>query len=303
MSNLTERRTKCLVMASTALALAAVVAGVSYYPRSLAEIPEASMLTVAATGMDKPSVSYWHVWTDEKGVSHQNRCEMTAFEFQSISPGAAPSWINRQSTPVANVVVLVLPVGWVGEWHENPKPQWIIPLSGQWFVETMDGKRVEMGPGEMSFGGDQNTKPDAQGRKGHRSGTVGDQPTVIMLVQLEQDPFVREQDAAPNTVKTQLESVDTYCATQTSLGTPLQVDSGWLAQKKGGTQAIRSKAELMLGSHLAVNDGLEAIVKRKAPVPPPTLLKVSYGTMISTLAAEKRQRFDADHRRGQVAYW
>jgi hypothetical protein len=130
-----------------------------------------------------PTVSYWHVWTDEKGVSHQKRGEMSAFKFQSISPGA-------------KVVVLVLPVGWVGEWHENPKPQWIIPLSGRWFVETMDGKRVEMGPGEVSFGGDQNTKPDAQGRKGHRSGTVGDQPAVTMLVQLEKDPFVRGQDSA-----------------------------------------------------------------------------------------------------------
>ena len=137
----------------------------------------------------KPTVSYWHVWTDQKGVSHQKRCEMSAFKLQSISEGAAPSWIDRQSTPGATVLVVVQPVGWVGEWHENPKPQWIIPLSGRWFVETMDGKRVEMGPGEVSFGGDQNTKPDAQGHKGHRSGTVGDQPAVIMLVQLEKDPF------------------------------------------------------------------------------------------------------------------
>ena len=87
------------------------------------------------------------------------------------------------------MLVVVQPVGWVGEWHENPKPQWIIPLSGRWFVETMDGKRVEMGPGEVSFGGDQNTKPDAQGRKGHRSGTVGNQPSVNLIVQLEKDPF------------------------------------------------------------------------------------------------------------------
>src|SRR5277367_3708798 len=135
-----------------------------------------------------PTVPFWHVWTDEKGVSHQKRGEMSAFKFQSISPGAAPSWIDRQSPPGANVVILVLPVGWVGEWHENPKPQWIVPLSGRWFVETMDGKRVEMGPGEVSFGGDQNTKADAQGRRGHRSGTVGNQPSINLIVQLEKDP-------------------------------------------------------------------------------------------------------------------
>jgi hypothetical protein len=190
MSKLTERRTKRLVMTGATLALAAVVsAGAAYYPRSRAETGETSTQTAPAVGKEKPTVSYWHVWTDEKGVSHQKRCEMSEFKLQSISEGAAPSWIDKQSTPGATVLVVVQPVGWVGEWHENPKPQWIIPLSGRWFVETMDGKRVEMGPGDISFGGDQNTKPDAQGRKGHRSGTVGNQPSVNLIVQLEKDPF------------------------------------------------------------------------------------------------------------------
>ena len=240
-----QRRAHRLVMAGAALALAAVViAGAVYSPRSCAETPEASMPTVAGMGKDKPTVAYWHVWTDEKGISHQNRCEMSAFKLQSISEGAAPSWIDKQSTPGATVLVVVQPVGWVGDWHENPKPQWIIPLSGRWFVETMDGKRVEMGPGEVSFGGDQNTKPDAQGRKGHRSGTVGNQPSVNLIVQLEKDPFAGQpcgaQDSTTNTTKTQLGSVDTYFVTQTSLGTPFQTDSGRIAQKRGGTQAIRS---------------------------------------------------------------
>jgi quercetin dioxygenase-like cupin family protein len=146
------------------------------------------MPTVPPAEQSKATVPYWHVWTDENGVSHQKRCELSAFEYQSISEGAAPSWIDKQSTPGAAVLVVVQPVGWVGEWHENPKPQWIIPLSGRWFVETMDGKRVEMGPGDVSFGGDQNTKPDTQGRKGHRSGTVGSRPSVNLIVQLENDP-------------------------------------------------------------------------------------------------------------------
>lgn len=141
-----------------------------------------------SSSLDKPSVRYRHVWTDESGVSHQGCCELTDFKFESISSGAASSWVNRLSSPAAHVIVMVLPVGWVGEWHENPKPQWIVPLSGCWFVETMDGTHVEMGPGELSFGNDQNTKPDAQGRRGHRSGTVGDQPCVTMMVQVEQVP-------------------------------------------------------------------------------------------------------------------
>jgi quercetin dioxygenase-like cupin family protein len=185
MSKLSDFR----VLAGAALGFVAVIiGGVALGRHPGRETPEASMSTAAAE-QKQPTVPYWHVWTDENGVSHQNRCELSAFEYRSISEGAAPSWIDKQSTPGATVLVVVQPVGWVGEWHENPKPQWIIPLSGRWFVETMDGKRVEMGPGEVSFGGDQNTKPDAQGRRGHRSGTVGNQPSINLIVQLDKDPY------------------------------------------------------------------------------------------------------------------
>ena len=62
-----------------------------------------------------------------------------------------------------------------------------IPLSGRWFVESMDGQRIEMGPGELSFGVDLGTR-ELNGRKGHLSGTVGDQPAVLWLIQLDQAP-------------------------------------------------------------------------------------------------------------------
>ena len=73
---------------------------------------------------------------------------------------------------------------------------WIAPLSGCWFVETTDGMRVEMGPGEVSFGGDQDAKPDAEGRKGHRSGTVGEVPAVLMIVQLNEDRWIAARPGA-----------------------------------------------------------------------------------------------------------
>ena len=81
-------------------------------------------------------------------------------------------------------LITVLPVGWIGTWHENPGRQWIVPLAGRWFVEPMDGARVEFGPGELSFGGDQNCR-EIDGRRGHLSGTVGDVAAVLMLVQLD----------------------------------------------------------------------------------------------------------------------
>lgn len=135
----------------------------------------------------KPSVSYWQLWTDADGVSHQNECHMTDFELDSIGGGADPQWKGNKTRGKMTVMTTVLPVGWIGDWHENPMPQWIIPLSGRWSVEAMDGTRREFGAGEISFGGDQHCT-EKDGRKGHRSTTVGNAPAVLMLVQFEDMP-------------------------------------------------------------------------------------------------------------------
>lgn len=139
---------------------------------------------------EPPQLSYWHVWADDDGVTHQTKCELSKFDLKSVGGKAAPEWIATLLESDAKVVFFVQAPGWIGDWHPNPKPQWLVTLSGRWFVETMDGTRVEMGPGEVSFGGDQTTKPDAQGRFGHRSGTVGDEILSLMAIQLEGDEWI-----------------------------------------------------------------------------------------------------------------
>ena len=133
---------------------------------------------------ETPTVPYWHLYTDEAGISRHRRCAMTRFALGSMQPPAAPQWQGQKHHDGMTVMVTVQPVGWEGIWHENPVPQWIIPLSGRWFVEAMDGSRVEMGPGEISFGEDQGCRPQ-DGRRGHRSGTLGDAPAVLMVVQFD----------------------------------------------------------------------------------------------------------------------
>jgi putative membrane protein len=110
------------------------------------------------------------------------------------------------------------------------------------------------------------------------------------------------QTSNANTAGSVLSTADSYFASQTSLGTPYQVDSGRLAQTKGTTDAIRSYAELMVSSHITVNNALEAILKRKTPLPPPTLLQAAYATMIWTLQQDAGQTFDADYVTGQINY-
>ncbi len=135
----------------------------------------------------KPEVAYWHLWTDRSGVSHQKQCALTSFELKGVGD-AEPQWNNKHDKVASTVVFTVQPVGWIGDWHENPAPQWIVVLSGRWWIESMDGTRIEQGPGEFSFGEDQGCSRSEDGRKGHRSGTIGDEPAVLMTVQLHVDP-------------------------------------------------------------------------------------------------------------------
>jgi quercetin dioxygenase-like cupin family protein len=99
----------------------------------------------------KPQVAYWHLWVDAQGVSHQQQCLLTQYQPHRVG-GADPQWNNEIPRSEATVVFTVQPVGWVGEWHENPAPQWIVVLSGRWFIESMDGTRIEQGAGEFSLG-------------------------------------------------------------------------------------------------------------------------------------------------------
>jgi hypothetical protein len=138
---------------------------------------------------ESPKIPYWHLWTDDAGGTHQTRCELTNFEWQSMGGKAASQWNDHLLTGESGLLFCILPIGWIGEWHENPKPQWISVLSGRWFVESTDGTRVEMPPGDVAFGGDQNTRADAQGRMGHRSGTVGNEPCALMIIQLDPETW------------------------------------------------------------------------------------------------------------------
>jgi len=129
---------------------------------------------------------YWHLWADDDGVSHQARSELASFKLASLGPGDSSQW-NHPLLDDGNGFLTVLPVGWRADWHINKTAKWIVVLSGQWFVESMDGDRIVMGPGEFAFGGDQLCKADAAGRIGHLSGQVGDIPCAQLVIQ-DNDP-------------------------------------------------------------------------------------------------------------------
>ena len=139
----------------------------------------------------KPGCPVWHVWCDPQGVSHQTKEWLDDFRLITFIDEIPNVWQSGPRDDATRVLFLTLMPGVVYEWHENPVPQWIVPIVGRWFVTTMDGVRVEMGPGEISFGADQNCQR-IDGRQGHCSGAVGSEPAVIMLIQVASDPFRKD---------------------------------------------------------------------------------------------------------------
>jgi putative membrane protein len=110
------------------------------------------------------------------------------------------------------------------------------------------------------------------------------------------------QTGAPMEAPATLNAIDFNFAGQANLGAPFQVNSGRLAEKKGGSAAIRNYAHLMVTSHIPVADALTAILKRKNVTPSNTLLHGAYDAMISTLNADHGAAFDRDYLHDQVEY-
>lgn len=126
--------------------------------------------------------TYYRLVRGASGVSTVTPAELTGFAPRSVGGCAAPTEAKDVPGRFDNVSFLILPVGWVGDWHESPHPQWVVALQGHWFIEAQDGTSVEMGPGDLHWGADQDTAT-VDGGRGHRSGQLGDVPCLLMMIQ------------------------------------------------------------------------------------------------------------------------
>lgn len=157
----------------------------------MTDLPTQTPLANDGTDANQPPVlPFLHMWTQLDGTSRIDLSHMTGFGMKSVGGGADPQWIRPFPGEVVAINFAILPVGWTGDWHESPRPQWVIPLRGRWFIETMDGNRVEMGPGDIHFGQDEGTTNE----KGHRSGQIGDEPCLQIMIQFATSPAAQTRD-------------------------------------------------------------------------------------------------------------
>jgi hypothetical protein len=139
-----------------------------------------------------PTMPFWEMQIASSGRSTIAQRLLDGFIQQSVSGDAAAIWMREFPATVKAVWFNILPVDWVGEWHPSPALQWVVPLSGRWFIETQDSLRVEMGPGDIHWGAD--IAGSTVDEIGHRSGQLGDVPCVQLMVQFH-DPTDRNVTA------------------------------------------------------------------------------------------------------------
>jgi quercetin dioxygenase-like cupin family protein len=144
-----------------------------------------------------PQIPYWSQWTDQSGQTHTTRCVMSGLKSQPFA--ASPQFVRRLPGEVESTIFTQLPVGWVGNWHMNPKRQWVIVLSGEYYMETSDGTSATLRAGDVFYGADQGAKPSATDPKkvGHFSRVVGNEPSNHVILQLKDDPDHKTGVACP----------------------------------------------------------------------------------------------------------
>lgn len=140
-----------------------------------------------AASVQNNEISYWSLWTDEEGISHQSLCSIDSLSLQQFSVKGAPEWVSNDDMQTNRYVFNIMPAHWTGTWHKSPKAQWVIPTEGKWYIESMDGNYKEYGPGEISFGYDINSKLK-NNKIGHLSGAVGDTGVKVIVIQVDTLP-------------------------------------------------------------------------------------------------------------------
>jgi hypothetical protein len=107
-----------------------------------------------------PPLTYTHVYADSAGMSHFRE---ESFDFRSNRPGGP---LSHTLATGPGAMLLRLKPGAVEDWHNAPRPWYLIVVQGMSEVTTSDGEKRRFGLGSIVL------LDDTTG-KGHQTRTVG----------------------------------------------------------------------------------------------------------------------------------
>lgn len=144
--------------------------------RSLALAACLVPLAHAADATDTvPPLSYTHVYVDSAGVSHFRE---EKFDFKASRPGGP---LSHALGTGPGAMLLRLKPGAVEDWHNAPRPWYLIVVQGTSEVTTSDGEKRQFGLGSIVL------LDDITG-KGHQTRSVGTVDHIAAVVPIADAP-------------------------------------------------------------------------------------------------------------------
>ena len=118
---------------------------------------------------------YVRLYADAEGESHFEDVDVE-LASRDFSPPAPPLNLGP-FTPALRFTFLMAPVGWSGDWHPAPAPQFFCQLAGEFEITASDGTTKRFPPGSVLL------LEDTTG-KGHATRVLGDEEALVGVTQL-----------------------------------------------------------------------------------------------------------------------
>jgi quercetin dioxygenase-like cupin family protein len=118
-----------------------------------------------------PPMKYVHIYTDSSGNSHFRE---ESFDFRATRTGGP---LMHALTTGPSATLLRLKPGAFEDWHNAPKPWYLIVVQGTSEVKVSDGEVRRFGPGSLVL------IDDISG-KGHQTRAVGDIDHIAAVIPL-----------------------------------------------------------------------------------------------------------------------
>jgi hypothetical protein len=145
---------------------------------------------VAEPSPQPKNFRYYQLYASDDGTTHFGEWKMTGFDLQAYS--SKPQYVRSDfGGEPTKLVFTELAAGLEQPLHSCPAVQFVVTLSGSWYVKTTDGTKFEFKPGDVLFQDNTKNSP-ANTPPEHFSGVIGDEPCQQMIVQLSRPPQVNE---------------------------------------------------------------------------------------------------------------
>eukprot|EP00928_Gymnodinium_smaydae_P086867 TRINITY_DN71279_c0_g1_i1.p1 TRINITY_DN71279_c0_g1~~TRINITY_DN71279_c0_g1_i1.p1 ORF type:complete len:185 (-),score=11.92 TRINITY_DN71279_c0_g1_i1:122-676(-) len=140
------------------------------------------------------NISYVHLWVSADGETHLADCLVQGLVSKKLPGGQSVQYVQNLFDVVPGLnstnVIVTQQVG-PNPWHHCPQTQFVVTLSGTWFVKATDGSQRHLPPGTWLFQDDTSKHPAAKNgtrRAMHYSEAEG--PCNQMVLQWKKEPVI-----------------------------------------------------------------------------------------------------------------